>query len=154
MLETCLMNLYANLHDMTAISTNAIFPKMDSHLSIIIPCWKLCLMTHTMSKILMVIQVPSLTKNDKDSSYKMQQIKWFNWKGVANPVGEGEHMVKVASFGILTALHKELVEQLPHFIKHAMLKRVQAEAKKASQAKVGGEQGLLQVDSAENYNYV
>ena len=33
-----------------------------------------------------------------------------------------------------------------------MLKRVQAEANKASQAKVGGEQGLLQVVFAENYN--
>ena len=31
------MNVYANLHHMTAISTNAIFAKIDSYLSKIIP---------------------------------------------------------------------------------------------------------------------
>ena len=82
----------------------------------------------------------------------MQQIKWYHWKRVTNPVRKGEHIVKVALFRTLTAFYKKLVKQLPNFVKHVMLKRVQAEANKASQAKVGGEQGLLQVDFAENYN--
>ena len=73
---------------------------------------------------------------------------------VANVVGIGEHMVKVTSFGTLTALYKELVEQLPNFMKYVMFKRVQAEANKVSRAKVGREQGLLQVDFTENYNCV
>ena len=71
---------------------------------------------------------------------------------VANVVGKGKHMVKVAPFRTLTALYKELVEQLPNFMKYVMFKRVQAEANKVSRAKVGREQGLLQVDFTENYN--
>ena len=93
-------------------------------------------------------------KSDDDSSCKVRRIKWHKWKRAPNPIGKGEHMVKLASFGMLTDLYKELVEGLPKFNRHVMLKRVQAEANKASRANVGSEKGLLQVDFAENYNCV
>ena len=82
----------------------AIFAKMDSSLSKIMPCWKLCMMTQIMSKILMVvIQGPTLMKMMKISPAKCD-IKSHNRKRVANPNGKGEHMVKVASFRILASL--------------------------------------------------
>ena len=84
----------------------------------------------------------------------MRRIKWYKWKLAANPVGKGDHMVKLAVYGTLDELYSELIEQLPNFIKHAMLKRVHAEASQVSHANVGGEQGMLQMDFAENYNCV
>ena len=81
----------------------AIFVKMDSSLSKIMPCWKLCMMTQIMSKILMVIQGPTLMKMMKIPPAKCD-IKSHNQKRVANPNGKGEHMVKVASFRILASL--------------------------------------------------
>ena len=81
----------------------AIFAKMDSSLSKIMPCWKLCMMTQIMSKILMVIQGPTLMKMMKIPPAKCD-IKSHNRKRVANPNGKGEHMVKVASFRILASL--------------------------------------------------
>ena len=87
-------------------------------------------------------------ESDDDSSCRVRRIKCHKWKRAPNLVGKGEHMVKLASFGTLTDLYKELVEGLPN------VKRVQTEANKASRANVGGEKGLLQVDFAENYHCV
>ena len=96
----------------------------------------------------------SSNSDESDDDFEERRMKWHKWKRVPNPVGKGEHMVKLASYGTFADLYKEIVEGLPNFIRHVMLKRVQAKASQVSRANVGGEQAFLQVDFAENYNCV
>ena len=60
--------------------------------------------------------------------------------------------MKTPVTGTLEDLYCKLKADLPDIIKHDTIKRVQSEACKQSRASVGGEQAMMQIDFAENYN--
>jgi hypothetical protein len=79
-------------------------------------------------------------------------IQWYQWIVEPLPSGKGDHAVKSPMTGTLGKLYNQLKDDLPEMIKHDMVKIVQSQACKQSRVSVGGEQGMLQIDFAENYN--